>query len=68
MMWVQRDGQNKTSAVKATTVCFRKTDMLIMSTIQYNVGLLKDVCKNVGMTSKLVYSISGRLRKISWER
>lgn len=65
MVWVQRDVQNKIPAVKATIVCFRKTDMLIVSTIQYNVGLLKDVCKNVRMTSKLVYSISGRLRKIS---
>lgn len=64
-MWVQRDGQNKTPAVKATIVCLRKTDMLIVSTIQYNVRLLKDVCENVGMTSKLVYAMSGRLRKIS---
>lgn len=64
MVLMKRDVQNKTPAVKTITVCFRKTEMLIVSTIQYNVGLLKDVCKNIRMRSKLVYSISGRLRKI----
>lgn len=65
MVCMQRDGQNNTPAVKVTTVCFTKTDMLIVSAIQYNVDLLKDVCKNAGRTSKVVYSTSGRLRIIS---
>lgn len=30
-------------AVMTTTVCFRKTDILIVSAIQYNVDLRKDV-------------------------
>lgn len=64
MIWMQRHGQNRIPAVKATIVCFRKTDTFIVSAVQYYMDLMKDVCKNAGRASKLVNSTSGRLRKI----
>lgn len=64
MIWMQRRGQNRIPAVKATIVCFRRTGMFIESAVQYYMDLMKDVCKNAGRASKFVNSTSGRLRKI----